>query len=175
MFCRWSETLNFTQHDPSIKGNQSCSGKQHSPITPAISVIAIYFYTYIDHRQVHSYAISQASPSMIVHSNATPQSNPFFKTKDFSSMRFLAVWVSAITCIIVNLLRQVISSLLPHTRKHILSSLQTLKDLLNVCSLIHPGITLEPVLQSRTWVTSSRAFSMIESMSEAQRMSDIQF
>ena len=90
-------------------------------------------------------------------------------------MRFLAVWVSVITCIIVTLLRQVIPSLSPYTRKHILSSLQTLKDILNVCSLIHPGITLEPVLQPRTWVTPSRAFSMIESMAEAQRMSDILF
>ena len=167
MFCRWSETPIFTQHEPSIKGNQSCSGKQDNPITFAISEIAIYFYTYVDHATVHSYTISQTNPSIIVHSYATSQSNPFFKTKDFSCMRFLAVWVSVITCIIVNLLRQVISSLLPHTRKHILSSLQTLKDLLNVCSLILPGITLEHVLQSRTWVTPSRTFNLIESMAEA--------
>ena len=64
MFCRWSETLNFTQHEPSIKGNQSFSGKQHSPIILAISKIAIYFYTYVDHATVHSYAISQTNPSI---------------------------------------------------------------------------------------------------------------
>ena len=150
-------------------------GKLLNPITLAISKIAIYSYTYVDHATVHSYAISQANPSTIVHSYATSQSKPFFKTKYFSYMRFLVIWVSVITCIIVTLLRQDVSLLSPHTRKHILSSLQTLKDILNVCSLIHPGITLEPVIQPRNWVTPSRAFSMIESMAEAQRMSDIRF
>ena len=65
MFCRWSETLNFTQHEPSIKGNQSCSGKQHNPITFAISEKAVYFYTYVDHATVHSYATSQANHVII--------------------------------------------------------------------------------------------------------------
>ena len=158
----------------SIKRNQSCSGKQHSPITLATSKIAIYSYTYVDHATVHLYAISQANPSMIVHSYATSQSNPFFKTKDFSCMRFLAVWVCVTTCTIVTFYVKLSLHSHPYQKTYPQFS-QILKDLLNVCSLIHPGITLEPVLQPRTWVTSSRAFSLIESMAEAQRMSDILF
>ena len=150
-------------------------GKTAQSNHPCYSEIAIYSYTYVDHATVHSYAISQANPSMIVHSYATSQSNHFFKTKDFSCMRFLIVWVSVITCIIVTFYGKLSFHFNPHTRKHIFSSLQTLKDILNVCSLIHPGITIEPVLQPRTWVTPSQAFSMIESMAEAQRMSDIRF
>ena len=125
MFCRWSETLNFTQHEPSIKGNQSCSGKQHNPITLAISEIAIYFYTYVDYAIVHSYTIPQANHFTTVHSYANSQSNPFFKTKDSACMRFLAVWVSVITCIIVILLRQVISSLSPIHETYLQFSVDT--------------------------------------------------
>ena len=125
-----------------------------SPTTLATYEAGIYSYAYVDCAIVHTYATSQAN-------------HVFAQTIDFSCMRFLVVWVSVITCIIVTLLRQVVSSLSPIQETYLQFSVNTEGYILNICSLIHPGITLEPVLQPRTWVTPSRAFSMIESMAEA--------
>ena len=129
-------------------------GKPLSPITLATSGVAIYFYTYVDYATVHSYATSQANrvflqnKGLILYeiSSHMGQCHNLHHRNPFTA-----------SCLFTLTLYQ----------KTYLQFSQTLKKILNVCSLIHPGITLEPVLQPRTWVTPSRAFSMIESMSEA--------
>ena len=130
-------------------------GKLLSPITLATYEVAIYFYTYyVDYATVHSYATSQANHVFL--------QNKGHLLYEISSLmgqchnlhhrnRFTASCLSTLTLY----------------QKTYLQFSQTLKNILNVCSLIHTRITLEPVLQPRTWVTPSRAFSLIESMSEA--------
>ena len=92
-----------------LLGGPPTLGKLLSPITLATSEVAIYLYTYVDIRQC-------------IHMRLRKLTMSIFKIKDISYMRFLVVWVSVITCIIVTALLQVVFPLLPFTRKHIFSS-----------------------------------------------------
>ena len=127
-------------------------GKLFSRITLATSEVAIYFYTYVDYATVHSYATSQANhvflqnKGHLLYEISSRQCHNLHHRN-----RFTASYLSTLTLY----------------QKTYLQFSQTLKNILNICSLIHTRITLEPVLQPRMWVTPSRAFSLIESMSEA--------
>ena len=128
--------------------------KPLSPIILATSKVVIYSYTYIDYATMHSCATLQANHVFLQNkghllyeiSSRIGQCHNLHHRN-----RFTASCLSTLTLY----------------QKTYLQFSQTLKNILNVCSLIHPRITLELVLQPKTWVTPSRAFSLIESMAEA--------
>ena len=120
----------------------------------ATSKVAIYFFTYVDCATVYTYATSQTN-------HAFSSNNRLLLNETF-----LVVWDLHHR----NSLRQVDFHSHHMTRKHIFSSHETLKYILNIYSLIHPRIALEPVLQPRTCVTLGRAFNrdnVIEPMTKA--------
>ena len=86
-------------------------GKPLSPITLATSGVAIYFYTYVDYATVHSYATSQAN-------------HVFLQNKGHLLYEISSRMGQCHNLHHRNLLRQVVFSLLPYTRKHIFSSLR---------------------------------------------------
>ena len=100
-------------------------GKLLSPITLATSEVAIYFYTYyVDYATVHSYATSQANHVFLQNkghllyeiSSRMGQCHNLHHRN-----RFTASCLSTLTLY----------------QKTYLQFSQTLKNILNVCSLIH--------------------------------------
>ena len=131
-----------------------------SPITLATSKVAIYFCTYVDYTTVHSYATSQTN-------------HVFFQNKGHLLYEISSRMGQCHNLHHRNRFTASCHSTLTRYQKTYLQFSQTLKNKLNVCSLIHTRITLEPVLQPRTWVTLSRAFNLIASMTDTQTMSNI--